>query len=58
MSMCVVLGFRQELKGKCASLRDKLTQQRKGRLLNDQVFPQDYNRSSRTKWRLRTIVFS
>lgn len=48
VSMFVVLGFRQDLKGKRVSLRDKLTQERKGRLLNAQVFSQDYNRSSKT----------
>lgn len=58
VSVFVDLGFRQDLKEKCLSLRDKLTQERKGRLLSAQVFSQDYKRSSKTKWRLRTIVFS
>lgn len=42
----VLLGFR---KGKCVSLRDKVAQERKGRLLNAQKFSQGCNRSSKTK---------
>lgn len=58
MSVSVIPGFRQDLKGKYVSLTDKLAQERKNRLLNAQVFSQVYNRSSQTKWMLRTIVLS
>ena len=58
MSTFVIVAFRQDLKGKYVSLMDKLTQERKNRLFNTQVFSQVYSRSSRTKWKLRTIVLS
>lgn len=44
MSPFVILGSRQDLK--CVSLLAKLAQERKNRLLNTQVFPQVYHRSS------------
>lgn len=58
MATFVILGFRQDLKGMYLSLTDKLTQERKNRLFDTQGFSQVYNRSSQTKWKLRTIVLS